>query len=86
MHEISDLQDTIFEAIGVAAFSALRHYDEGRIEDAAAMINEWTTDEGEVLLTHFFDETLGEVKAQMSFTTEEEYGFTYGDYSFQSVD
>ena len=86
MHEISDLQDTVFEAIGVAAFSALRHYDEGRIEDAAAMINEWTTDEGEVLLTHFFDETLGEVNAEMGFTTEEEDGFSYGDYSFQSID
>ena len=86
MPDTSELQDTVFEAIGVAAFSALRHYDEGRLEDAAAMINEWTTDEGEVLLTHFFDETLGDVKAQMVFTTEEEYGITYGDYSFQPID
>ncbi len=86
MRDLSDLQDTVFEAIGVAAFSALRHYDQGRFDDAAAMINEWTTDEGGVLLTHYFDETLGNVKAQLVFTTEEEYGITYGDYSFQSID
>ena len=83
-----DLQDSITESIGVAAFTALRHYDADKLDDAAAMINEWTTSDGECLLTHFFDETLDNVEEFMLYTAldAENSQLEYGDYSFQPID
>ena len=88
MPEILDLQDTITEQIGVAAFTALRHHDEGQLEDAAALINEWTNHDGECLLTHFFDETLETIEEYMLYTAldAENSQLEYGDYSFQPLD
>ena len=88
MHEILDLQDTITEQIGVAAFTALRYHQEGRTEDSVAIINEWTNSKGECLLTHFFDETLDNVEEYVLYTAldAENSQLEYGDYSFQPID
>ena len=47
--ECTAFEECLNETIGVAAFTALRYHDDGNIEDAAALINEWTNDEGECL-------------------------------------
>ena len=88
MPDLIDLQDTITEQIGVAAFTALKHHDEQRLEDAVAMINEWTNSDGECLLTHFFDETLESVEEYVLYTAldVENSQLEYGDYSFQPLD
>ena len=65
MHDL-DLYDITIEAIGVSAFTALNHYKDGKTEQAASIINEWTTDDGECLLSHFFDESLQKLELQLT--------------------
>ena len=88
MPEILDLQDTLTEQIGVAAFTALRYHDEGNLDDAVALIDEWTNSDGECLLTHFFGETLESVEDHILYTAidAENSQLEYGDYSFQPLD
>lgn len=86
MPEILDLQDNINDTIGIAAFTALKHFDEHRQEDAAAIISEWTTESGEVILTHWFDETMENVEDYLLWANLSDSEILYGDYSFQPLD
>jgi len=83
-----DLHDVTIEAIGVAAFTALNHYKDGQTEQAASIINEWTTDDGECLLSHFFDESLQKLEPELMFVAynEEEHELEFGDYVLTSID
>ena len=84
MHEILDLQDTITEQIGVAAFTALRYHQEGRTEDSVALINEWTNENGECLLTYWFDEKMHEVEGELIWCNSEEGDkFEHGTVHFE---
>ena len=81
--ECTAFEECLNETIGVAAFTALRYHDDGNIEDAAALINEWTNDEGECLLTYWFDENLQAVKGELLWCNSEEGPeFTYGTVNF----
>lgn len=79
---MSDLHDVTIESIGVASFTALKHYNEERTELASAIINEWTTEDGECLLSHFFDDTIHQIEPELMFVSynEEQHELEYGDY------
>ena len=85
---MSDLHDVTIESIGVAAFSALNHYSEERTELASAIINEWTTEDGECLLSHFFDDSIHELEPELMFVAynEEQHELEFGDYVLTEID
>ena len=83
-----DLHDVTIEAIGVAAFGALKHYNEEQTDVAAAIINEWTTEDGECLLSHFFDDSLHNLEPELMFVAynEEQHELEFGDYVLTHID
>ena len=85
---MSDLHDVTIESIGVAAFTALKHYNEERTELASAIINEWTTEDGECLLSHFFDDSLHTLEPELMFVAynEEQHELEFGDYVLTNID
>ena len=85
---MSDLHDVTIESIGVAAFSALKHYYEERTELASAIINEWTTDDGECILSHFFDDSIHQLEPELMFVAynEEQHELEFGDYVITEID
>lgn len=90
MHDMV-LGECLNSTIGVAAYTALSYYDEENMDDAAALINEWTTEEGQCLLTHYFDETLHEVSEDMLWANHLKsgklrYGISTFTTSFEAVD
>jgi len=86
MHD-TILEESLNTTIGVAAYTALSYYDEENMDDAAALINEWTTEEGQCLLTHYFDETMHEINEDMLWANDLKSGkLKYGIISFEAVD
>ena len=85
---MSDLHDVTIESIGVAAFTALKHYNDERTELASAIINEWTTEDGECLLSHFFDDSIHELEPELMFSAynEEQHELEFGDYVLTEID
>ena len=83
-----DLHDVTIESIGVAAFTALNHYNNDQTELASAIINEWTTEDGECLLSHFFDDSLHNLEPELMFVAydEEQHELEFGDYVLTHID
>lgn len=81
--ECTAFEECLNETIGVAAFTALRYHDDGNMQDAVALINEWTNEEGECLLTFWFDEDMESVRGELLWCNSEEGPkFNYGTVNF----
>ena len=84
--DIAVFEESIYESIGVAAFTALRYHDEGDLNNAAALINEWTNENGECLLTYWFDEKMHEVEGELIWCNSEEGDkFEHGTVHFEQL-
>lgn len=79
---MSDLIDAITESIHSQAERALEHFETDDLENASAIINEWTTDSGESILTHHYLETISDVKDVMIYSFVDENSFGYGRFTF----
>ena len=66
----------------------MKHYNEEQTEVAAAIINEWTTEDGECLLSHFFDDSLHNLEPELMFVAynEEQHELEFGDYVLTHID
>lgn len=79
---MSDLIDAVTDSVHCMAEKALTHFEGDNLEDASAIINEWTTDSGESVLTHHYLETTNSVKDIMWYSFVEDGYFGYGKFTF----
>ena len=85
--DIAVFEESIFTTIGIAAYTALKYHDDNNMDDASAIINEWTNDKGECLLTYWFDDKLDEVSEDLFWCNDKEGPqFDYGTVCFQRID
>lgn len=79
---MNDLIVAVSESVHSMGEKALAHFEVDDLEAAAAIINEWTTDSGESILTHHYTETTNQVKDIMMYSFIEDDEFGYGRFSF----
>jgi len=79
---IDDLNNAITEAVNDMAECAFQKLETEKVEDAVAILNEWTTSSGECVLTHHFQNTLETVTDPMMYSFVHEKQFGYGRFSF----
>jgi hypothetical protein len=77
-----DLSDTIYDSLATQTNQALVHFDNDQTELAACIVNEWTVDSGECVLTHYILDTTTEIEDELFYfsTTNNEIGL--GTFSF----
>lgn len=56
--------------------------EQDQLEDASAIIGEWTTTSNSSVLTHYLQEQLVEVKDDLLYIRFEDDEFTFGTFSF----
>ena len=79
---MNDLIVAVTESVHSMGEIALAHFEADDLESAAAVINEWTTESGESILTHRYTETTNQVKEIMMYSFVENDEFGYGRFSF----
>lgn len=79
---MNDLIVAVTESVHSMGECALAHFEADNLEAAAAVINEWTTESGESILTHHYTETTNQVKDIMMYSFVENDEFGYGNFSF----
>ncbi len=79
---MSDLHTSVAITIHDMAERALHHFQEDSLENASAIIGEWTTDSDESILTHHYLETTDKGKDIMLYVFEEDNALGYGAFSF----
>jgi len=77
-----DLSDTIYDSLATQTNQALAHFDSNQTDLAAAIVNEWTVDSGECILTHYILDTTETIKDELLYfsLTDDEIGL--GTFSF----
>ena len=78
------LADAIYGSLGSQSNAAVAAFDDKNIENASAIINEWTTDTNACLLTHHLQDTTSLVDDDMLYvcTLDEQIG--YGTFTFDA--
>lgn len=74
----TDILTSINDAMHVSTNNATNHMDSGRGADAMCLLNEWTTEEGECLLTNYVRGNLSESGETFMFINLEEE--TWGEF------
>ena len=76
------LADAIYESLASQSNAAVRGFDSQEMENASAIINEWTTDTNACLLTHHLQETTEFVDDEMLYVSVFENHIGYGTFTF----
>jgi len=77
-----DLSDAITDAVNSMAEVALSYIDTEDYKNAAAILNEWTTSDGQSILTHHFNDTVDQVEDLQMYCFTQEGQFGYGTFSY----
>lgn len=76
------LADAIYESLASQSNAAVAGFDSQELENASAIINEWTTDTNACLLTHHLQETTEFVDDEMLYVSVFENHIGYGTFTF----
>lgn len=79
---MNDLHTSVTMTVGSMAERALHHFQEDSLDNAAAIIGEWTTESDESVLTHHYLETTDSIKDIMLYIFQENNSLGYGAFSF----
>ena len=60
----------------------IEHTESDEFEAAAAIINEWTTDDDSCILTNYLQENLASVTSELLYVTFKDGDVAYGTFSF----
>lgn len=67
MNEELLFADAVLDSVSHCAAKALEHFEAENLDYASAIINEWTTESHECVLTHHYLDTTHEVKDPLMF-------------------
>lgn len=76
------LADAIYESLASQSNAAVAGFDSQELENASAIINEWTTDTNACLLTHHLQDTTEFVDDEMLYFSVFENHIGYGTFTF----
>lgn len=76
------LADAIYESLASQSNAAVAGFDSQELENASAIINEWTTDTNACLLTHHLQDTTEFVDDEMLYFSVFENQIGYGTFTF----
>jgi len=79
-----DLCDIIFDTLETASCAAMHHYDNGDMQDAAAILSEWTDTSDQCVLTHYLNDTTETLTKELLYITidEAQREFGMGEFTF----
>lgn len=77
-----NLADSIYESLASQSNAAVAAFDSQNIENASAIINEWTTDTNACLLTHHLQDTTEFVDDEMLYVSTLGDHIGYGTFTF----
>ncbi len=77
-----DLSDTIYNSLETQTNQALAHFDSNRTDLAAVIVNEWTTESGECILTHYLQDTTETIKDELLYFSLSDDEIGLGTFSF----
>ena len=77
-----NLADSIYESLASQSNAAVAAFDSQSIENASAIINEWTTDTNACLLTHHLQDTTEFVDDEMLYVSTLGDHIGYGTFTF----
>ena len=76
------LADAIYESLASQSNAAVAGFDSQNMENASAIINEWTTDTNACLLTHHLQDTTEFVDDEMLYVSTLGDHIGYGTFTF----
>lgn len=76
------LADAIYESLASQSNAAVAGFDSQELENASAIINEWTTETNACLLTHHLQDTTEFVDDEMLYFSVFENHIGYGTFTF----
>lgn len=76
------LADAIYESLASQSNAAVAGFDSQELENASAIINEWTTETNACLLTHHLQDTTEFVDDEMLYVSVFENHIGYGTFTF----
>ena len=82
MNEEQQLAEAVSDTLETIANKACDHYDNDDIASACAIINEWTTESGDSILTHFYMESLHKIRDDIMYMISDGSNIGYGTFSF----
>ena len=78
--------DTMSDSISITleeqTAKAIEHTNNENFADAGAIINEWTTLEGDCILTHYLQEELETITEEIMYVNLNDTEITFGTFSF----
>ena len=77
-----DLSQAITDSLNVMADRAYHHIEEENYAYSAAILNEWTTESHQCVLTHHFQDTIETVTDRIIYSFFSDNDFGYGSFSF----
>ncbi len=82
MNEEQLLASAVSDTLETIANKACDHYDSDNVADACALINEWTTETGHSVLTHYYMESLHKISDDIMYMISDGSNIGYGTFSF----
>jgi len=80
-----DLADTIIDAMADMSERVVHHYDHQGLENAWAIISEWTLPSNDCVLTKFITDNTHSIKEELLYCTIEDDSITYGTFTFEET-
>lgn len=77
-----DLADTVIVSMEDMTQQVISHYDNNTMEDATAIINEWTLQNNVCVLTKYIQDDTESIEDEFPFVTTIDGQFHYGSFTF----
>ena len=77
-----DLGDTVLMSMEDMTQQVINHYDNQTMDDATAIINEWTLPNNVCVLTKYIQDDIDTIEGEFPFVTTVDGELAYGSFTF----
>ena len=77
-----DLADTVMASMEDMTQQVIAHYDNQTMDNATAIINEWTLPDNVCMLTKYIQDDTESIEGELPFVTTTDGELAYGSFTF----
>lgn len=77
-----ELADSVVDSMAEMSSKVISHYDQDNLDDAYAIIGEWTMEDNTCVLTKFITDDTESIDGELLFCSVENSEFSYGTFTF----
>lgn len=67
MNSTPDLNDIVFDTLETMSVQTVNHYEDNNMRDAAAILEEWTDEADQCILTHYLADTTETLEKELMY-------------------